>query len=303
MILLTGEGRGLDRIAHLDNVFRGATVILMGGAPTITTQPLHLLEARGVVSAAINNAARHFRPTIWFSGDHPGSFEPQIIEDPGIMKFAPHSHTTTQLRGRPYHERANLYLYVQDRDVPMGEFLCMRRDVPWYYNTMFVSLHILTSLGFKRIILGGSDFHPDGKQMYAHDTKLNQKEHDMNIRLYTKLVDELKLCKPVFEKAEVEFMDCSVRSKLADTYEHITMEKAIELCRENFPTEMLPSTELPHGTRFASEALRSKLNLSGTLPEQEEANNDEMAAGLDPEMVFEPPVDSSPPGGEMEEVM
>lgn len=302
MILLTGEGRGLDRIVHLDNAFRGATIILMGGAPTIEDLPLGMLQERGVVSGAINNAARHFRPTLWFSGDHPGSFEPQIVEDPGIMKFAPHPHANTKVRGRPYAERANLYFYVQDRSVPLGEFLSMRRDVPWYYNTLFVSLHILCSLGFKRIILGGSDFEPGDAKMYAHETNLNEREWEMNKRLYTKLTDDLKLCAPVFAKRGVEFMDCSVKSKLKDTYRYVSFEEAVQLCCEGFPPDMIDGKKLPHGTRFASKEMREKLKLSGTTPDQME-NKEAMPAGLDPDMVFEPPVDVSPSTDEMEEIL
>lgn len=269
MLLVSGAVTGLKKITHLDNAFHNATAILMGGAPSIKEQPLHLLEQRGVLSCAINNAARHFQPVLWFSGDHPGSFEPQIIEDPRIMKFAPFPYANNELRGRKYWERPNTHFYLQDSSVPFGDFLLTgRKMVPWYANTMFVSFHILYVLGVRRIILGGSDFEPSGDKMYAHDVELNSQERDMNVRLYKKLEDEIRSCKTLFEKAGLEIMDCSVNSKLRETYPHVTMEEAVALCRENFPEDMKDPKELLHGTRFASQKMRDKLKLIGTSADE-----------------------------------
>jgi hypothetical protein len=261
MILINGEGRALEKIIHLDGAFRKGTVILMGGAPTIKEQPLHLLSSRGVVSAAINNAARHFRPTLWFSGDNPLSFEPQILLDPGIMKFSPHCFAKNKVHGREMHEIPNTYFYVQTKDVELGEVLSSPREVPWYYNTLFAAIHILYRLGFRRIILGGSDFEAGEKQMYAHDTELSEEEWELNRRLYRRLVDELISCRSIFKQAGLELYDCSVKSKLGGTYPVLTMEEAVDLCRENFPAEMVDPTTLKHGTRFATDDWRKRMKL------------------------------------------
>jgi hypothetical protein len=260
MLLISGALNGIKKVSHLDNAFHNTTAILMGGAPTIKDQPLHLLEERGVLSCAVNNAARHFQPALWFSGDHPRSFEPQIIEDPRIMKFAPFPYANCDVRGRKYWERPNLFFYLQDASVPFGDVLVTgKRMVPWYANTLFVALHVLYSLGVRRIILGGSDFEPeeDGK-MYAHETSLNDQEQDLNRRLYKKLTDELKVSKPIFEAAGLEIMDCSVKSKLKGIYPHISMEEAVAICKEGFPGEMTDSKNLLHGTRFASPGARRR---------------------------------------------
>ena len=70
---------GATRLTFLDDMYKVGTVMLFGGAPTIAKLPLNYLSARGVVTAAINNAARHFRPTFWFSGDNPECYDLNII--------------------------------------------------------------------------------------------------------------------------------------------------------------------------------------------------------------------------------
>ena len=261
MILINGAGRTLEKLVHLDNVFDGGTVILMGGAPTIKEQPLHLLEQRGVVTAAVNNAGVHFRPTLWFIGDNPAGFEPQLLLDPVVMKFIPHCFAGNTVKGRALHEVPNTHFYVQTKDAELGELFSTPREVPWFFNTLFASLHILYRLGFKRIILGGSDFEPGPTQMYAHDTKLSDEERDMNIRLYQRLVGELIASKGAFEQAGVQLFDCSVKSKLKGVYPTLTMEEAVDMCLEGFPHEMVDTTTLRHGTRFASADWRKKMKL------------------------------------------
>lgn len=265
MILLTFSVGGQQRMCNLADVFKGRTAILMGGAPTIADQPLGLLEQRGVLSAAMNNAARHFRPTLWFSADHPGSFEPQIILDPNIMKFAPAGHSATVVKDLAYRDMPNMYFYLSDADVPIGQLLAPHVKTPWYRNTLLVGVVILRHLGVRRIILGGSDFE-FGRQVYAHEDGLAQHERELNQRLYSSQVYELKRLKPVFEQAEIELLDCSAKSKLSGVYPVISMETAVELALEGFPPEMVNSKTLPHGTRFAPDDVKDELGIPHLPP-------------------------------------
>ncbi len=265
MIMINYDSNGHNRMANLADLYAGCTVILMGGAPTILEQPLDLLSQRGVLSAAINNSAIHFRPTIWFSGDHPGSYEPQILHDPRIHKFAPAGHAVTEVNGKPYKEYPGVYFYIQDDKIPRGDFLGNLEHTAWYKNTLFIAIGILYHLGIRRIILGGSDFEFDG-QVYAHADGLTDKEKELNVRLYDSLVHELKRSKPVLEEAGLELLDCSVKSKLKDTYQWVTMEEAVALCLEDFPAQ-LPTTALPHGTKFAPAELKKQLGLDTEMDE------------------------------------
>lgn len=268
MILITYTPDGQQRMTNLADIFSGQTAILMGAAPTIAEQPLHLLEQRGVLSAAMNNAARHFRPTLWMSADHPACFEPQILHDPGIIKFSPVGHAETVIDGKPFRAMPNLYFYANEADVAIGELLTERMQTPWFQNTLLVSIALLVFLGVKRIILGGSDFE-FGEKVYAHDDGLAEHECELNRTLYASQKYDLRKLKPVFDKAGVELLDCSVKSKLEGFYRTLSFEKAIELCLEGFPQEMVDPKTLPHGTRFAPAQLKEKLGIPDLEPGQQ----------------------------------
>jgi hypothetical protein len=267
MIFLTFTPQGQQRMCNLADIFKGRTAILMGGAPTIAEQPLELLEQRGVLSAAMNNAARHFRPTLWFSADHPGSFEPQIIKDPNIMKFAPVGHSGTVVDDKPYRDLPNIYFYVSEPDIPIGQALASYTRTPWYHNTLLISVVLLHHLGVTRIILGGSDFE-FGRNVYAHEDGLADHERELNRRLYSSQVYELKRLKSVFEEAGVEIMDCSVRSKMVGVYPIVSLESAVQHALEDFPAAMVDPKSLPHGTRFAPAEMKDDLGIPNIAPDE-----------------------------------
>ena len=268
MILITYTPDGQQRMANLADIFKGQTAMLMGAAPTISEQPLHLLEQRGVLSAAMNNVARHFRPTLWVSADHPSCFEPQILYDPGIVKFSPIGHAETLLNDKPFRDAPNIYFYANKPDVAIGELLAERMQTPWYQNTLLVSIVLLNFLGVTRIILGGSDFEFEDR-VYAHADGLAEHEREMNRALYTSQKYDIRKLKTVFDKAGIELLDSSVKSKLGGVYRTLGFEEAIALCLENFPKEMVDPRTLPHGTRLAPATFKEHLGIPDLKPGQQ----------------------------------
>jgi hypothetical protein len=267
VVLITFTPEGQQRMCNLAGIFKCRTAFLIGGAPTLEKQPLYLLEQRGVLSAAMNNAARHFRPTLWFSADHPGSFEPQILFDPNIMKIAPAGHSSTVINDVAYKDVPNIYFYISKADVPVGQMFAPHVQTPWYRNTLLVSIVMLHHLGVRRIILGGSDFGFSGK-VYAHDDGLLPHERALNERLYKSQVYDLKRLRPAMEEAGIEMLDCSYASKMDGTYPVISMEEAVELALEDFPPEMVDPKTLPHGTRFANAEMKQELGIPDVPPGQ-----------------------------------
>ena len=233
---------------------------------------------------AINNAALHFRPTLWVSGDRPECYDPSILCDGTIMKFAPSIYSELEVNGVAYRKMPNIYFYIQEDGIPWDEYLSPRQGVPWYSNTLFVGIHILYQLGFRRIILAGSDFgYSKNGDMYAHQVKLGDLEKKWNMDLYNSLVRELRMLKPVMEKYELTFMDCSKYSRLSQTYKHITMEEAVDLCLEDCPKTCKDPAELPHCSKFASESIQKRI---AQWP------GHEMIASLVPETI---PLQQEPP--------
>lgn len=266
MILVHHTSTGERRAVDLQDLFHGQTCILVGGSPSLLTQNLRLLESRGVLTMAINNAARHFQPTLWISGDPPRCYEPQILLDPRITKFAPLHTAEMPVNNRPYWNNPNLFFYTAESNVPREEYLKNRASVPWYSNTLMAGIYVLYRLGVRRIVLAGSDFgagqptatEPDGS-MYAHATSLSEFERKWNMDVYNELVKDIRTLKPYFEANGLTLMDASVNSRLTSVYPHITLEEAVGLCRESFPREMVDPGSLPHCSKFAPQAMQEKI--------------------------------------------
>lgn len=267
MILVHFTPTGEKRVVDLQDLFAGQTCFLVGGSPSLLQQPLRLLESRGVLTMAINNAARHFQPTLWVSGDPPGCYEPQILKDPRITKFAPlHAAEQKTLDGSPYTKCPNLFFYSPDGSVAREDYLKDRRTVPWYNNTLSVGIYILYRLGIRRIILAGSDFgagpsteqEPEGS-LYAHATSLSALERKWNTDLYNDLVKELRMQQPYFESMGLEVLDASVHSRLAPVYRQVSLEDAVQLATTDFPKEMVDPKTLPHCSKFAPQALQERI--------------------------------------------
>jgi len=261
MIIIHHAKNGMRQVADMQNIYAGQTALLVGGSPSLREQPIHLLEQRGVLTMAMNNAAVHFRPTMWVSGDNPACYEPQILLDPTIIKFANMPHADIDVCGRKFKNMPNMYFYMPETNVSWDEYLGIRGSVPWYNNTLFVGIHILYMLGVRRIILAGSEFgfSKEGS-MYAHSTdQLGDFQKKWNLDLYNSLVRELRMLKPIFDQAGLKFMDCSKRSRISQVYDHISLESAVDLCLEGFPNEMISSNKLPHCSKFAPVPIQQRI--------------------------------------------
>lgn len=261
MILLRYTKTGEKRITDFRDLHVNGTCFLVGGSPSLKEQPIHMLEERGVLTMAMNNAATHFKPKMWVSGDHPQCYEPQILKDPGIMKFAPaHAAELKTKDDKMYRENPNMLFYIQKPEVPYNEFFEDVAEVPWYNNTLFVGIHILYNLGIRTIILAGSDFgfQKDG-EVYAHKTKLGALERKWNNDVYSFQVKELKLMKPLFDSNGLKLVDTSKNSKLSDTYEHVSLEEGLQLAKRSFPTSMVDPATLPHCSAFATDDLKKQV--------------------------------------------
>lgn len=264
MILIHYTPGGAQRVTDMTDTYKGQTAILSGAAPSLKTQPLQLLARRGVLTMAMNNAAIHFRPSLWCGVDHPSCFDPQILLDPGIVKFGNFNHAEATAKTPAgdirYRDFPNTHFYVPEADVPWDEYLEQRRSVPWYNNTLFTAIHVLYQLGVRRIILAGSDFAvSDTGAMYAHASELGALQTKWNVNLYNNQVYELRRLKPLFDQAGLELLDCSVNSRIRQVYRHVTMDEAVGLCLEHFPKTPVPPATLPHCSAFAPAGVKARV--------------------------------------------
>lgn len=262
LILIRFTKDGLKRMVDVTDAYQGKTAFLVGGAPSLKEQPIHRLEERGVITMAMNNTAMHFRPTLWVSGDNPNCYQPKILTDSTIFKLAPYVHAGAGINDLKlrYSQLPNMHYYLQETNVPWDEYLATRRGVPWYSNTLFAAIHILYQMGIRRIILAGSDFgfSKDGV-MYAHEVKYGDLEKKWNLDLYNSQVRELRMLKNIFDKAGLELLDCSVHSRIKQTYRHITMDEGVDMCIADDPKEWKPAAELPHASKFAPYSIQERI--------------------------------------------
>ena len=266
MILIHYTPNGMRRTVDIQDIFHGGTAMLVGGSPSLLEQPVDMLNDRGVLSMAMNNAAMHFQPTLWVSGDRPECYAPKILLDPTIMKFGIISHADVQLDkrydNRKYHQMPNQYFYIPEDNVPWDEYFANRRGVPWYNNSLFVGIHILYRLGIRKIILAGSDFgFSKTGAVYAHKTGLNDLEKKWNSDLYGSQAYELRRLKPLFDKFGLELYDSSLNSRISQVYTKLTFEEAIAMCKNAYPAVEVDSKDLPHCSKFAPESLKGKVAL------------------------------------------
>lgn len=263
MILIHYDPNGLKRTTDLRDIYHGRTAILLGGAPSLNSQLPEQMERRGVLIMAMNNAAMSVRPAMMCCGDHPDCYEPQILEDPTIMKFGPTAWAEQDavLHGanKKFHAFPNMFFYVQAANRPWDEYFAERPEVPWYNNTLFVAIHLLYQFGIRRIILAGSDFMFNDTAAYASGQRLGSLEQRWNLDLYNHLVRELRLLKPLFDKAGLQLLDASFNSRLSPVYPHITLEAAVEMCLEGFPAKRVDPQTLPHCSKYAPRNIKEAI--------------------------------------------
>ena len=129
--------------------------------------------------------------------------------------------------------------------------------MPWYNNTLLVSVHILYQLGVRRIILAGSDFSVGGEHSdYASGQRLVPLEKRWNTRLYNNIVRELRLLKPLFDQYNLELLDSSANSRLTPVYRNISLKDASQICLNGFPKTPVDADQLPHCSKFASKDIK-----------------------------------------------
>lgn len=260
MIFLRYTNDGLKRLIDFNELYKGQAAFLVGGAPSLKEQPIELLESRGVLSMAINNAALHFQPSMWVSGDNPNCYASRILKDPKIMKFAPGGGAELELFGQPFYKLSNLYFYANKPNIPFEEAFEFRPEVPWYQNSLFVGIIILYNLGIRTILLAGSDFgfEPEG-EIYAHKTDTDDFHKFWNNNVYTYQVSELTKLRTIFEKHDLRLIDTSKNSKLKHAYEHMSLEEGVALASANIPFGEDGVGEIPHCSKFADDATMKKM--------------------------------------------
>lgn len=249
----------------LFGAFRGATCFLICGGPSLRAMDLAPLQARGIITAAVNNvAATLIRPSLWFSFDEPGHFSETIWCDPAIMKFCREDRLALRVAAfDPASQRfvagqhlvrdcPNVWGYKVTNGWTPREFLTSRMPTggvedhkqdpegrAYYKTVMFPALRILYDLGFRRIYLLGADFHMTEASPYAFDETATASKIEQNNGMFGWINRRLEEAKPYMDLAKFKIWNATPGSALT-AFEHVDYNDVVK--REVARVEQTPVT-------------------------------------------------------------
>ena len=249
---LVGSAAGRPA-GFLENTQSGG-VFLMCGGPSLKEVDFDLFNQRGIVTAAVNNAATLFRPNIWVSVDKPGHFHEHIWGDSGIMKFtrwcvrdgvvrtrAANRLTTA---GRMARECPNTWFFEHQSTMDYKKFLSMNpmtwgtnnktetavdskgRKQPGKRSCMLPAIRLLYWLGFRRIYLAGCDFNMTPEATYAFDDPKRPSACQSNNGTYQRLNEWFGFLLPHFKENGLEIFNCTDGGNL-NAFPRKTLEAAV----------------------------------------------------------------------------
>lgn len=247
LFLYTSDGDSIS----LENFYRGSHCFLICSGPSLNNLDLSLLNKRGIVTMAVNNAWSVFKPNLWTCVDDPGNFLDIGWKDPSILKFAPLSHVHKQLQVkednglfRPSQfkvkEMPSVLYYRRNEKFELQNFLC-QNTVNWGNkdkemdelgnkggrSVMMAAIRILYYLGFRRVYLLGADFNMQtGKDNYAFKQDRSLSSVNGNNNTYKTLDSRFKALKPIFDSFNYKIYNCNSDSGLK-AFPYMSYEEAI----------------------------------------------------------------------------
>lgn len=246
----------------LKDMYRGRPAFLICSGPSLTTHNLALLQERGILTLAVNNAATVVRPNLWTCVDDPGNFCDVIWRDPGIMKFVPQPHMKKHFLVRDEHdnlvrseecvgdmpavfgyqrnEEFNAERWLYEETFNWGNHSRMRDSEgnKGSRSVMYIALRLLFYLGVRTTNLVGCDFRMEvGKANYAFPQDRTHSSVRNNNSSYRILNARLERLKPYFEQAGYRIFNCTPDSGLS-VFPYRTFDDAVARAAAQIPTRI-----------------------------------------------------------------
>jgi hypothetical protein len=257
-LVFTRDGHAI----RLCDMYRGHAAFLLCGGPSLCTHDLTVLNQRGIVTMAVNNAAAVFRPHLWITVDDPKNFLDAIWLDPGIIKFVPFAHMDRHFRTRDEQgqfarsvetvgDMPGVFAYFRNSTFDVKQFLYEEtfnwgnhdRRTDAYGNrgvrsVMLVALRMLFYLGVRRVYLLGCDFRMKHSQPnYAFEQDRSAESVSNNNNTYRVLNVRLNHLKPFFEKEGFDVQNCTPNNELT-AFPYVPFEEAIARATSFMPCRL-----------------------------------------------------------------
>jgi len=254
LFLYTSSGESIS----LENFYMGSSCFLLCSGPSLSRLDLSLLNKRGIMTMAVNNAWSVYKPNLWICVDDPGNFIDIGWKDPSILKFAPigHMHRNLQVK-----EDSGVFRTSQFKVREMPSVLYFRRNdkfevqnflnqntVNWgngekiidelgnrgSRSVMLSAVRILYYLGFRRVFILGADFKmQEGQDNYAFKQDRTTFSVNSNNNTYKALDSRFNALKPIFDSLNYKIFNCNKDSGLK-SFPFVNYETAIKQASANF---------------------------------------------------------------------
>lgn len=212
-----------EPVPALRDSWKGATVFLCCGGPSLAQLDLSLLQQRGIMIAAVNQvAATHVRPHVAITVDKTARFHSSIWSDSAILKIARYQTRDDRIAerhgddwkatGPAARDCPSTLFYKASTGFDAATFL-KAGSVVWggttklhgrqreTRNVMLAALRLLYWLGARRVVLLGCDFHMQPGQSYAFEDPKNSSAAGYNNNTYSILDQWFHELQPHFQAA------------------------------------------------------------------------------------------------------
>ena len=230
-------------------------VYLCCPGPSLANITTEMFNVPGVFSVALNTAYPKIRPAVWIGMDKPACYDPKIWWE-SFVKICRGSYTEEWCSGSSIRYCPNTYFAdVEDTDI-LDMYARRAHDTKfvWNKNSFITALHILIWMGAKRIHLVGCDF--GGTSDYYDDRVLSDTLRESNRKLYSQLVERLRLIYNNRSRNRMEIISCTPNSPINEYMPYIPIDEALAKSQSRVPQPMV--TEVLHAVDASLCSWKSK---------------------------------------------
>ena len=237
-----------DDPVNIENLYKGYSAFLICGGPSFAKLDHFKLRQPGVLTLAVNNAAKTFRPNLWTCVDNPDHFIRSIWLDPTILKFVPIEHANKQIfnsdqwtwTSHKVSQCPSVVYYRRNEQFQADTFLAEdtinwgnHRKYGGGRSVMLPAIRILHYLGIRRVFLLGVDMRMDEKNKYHFKQDRSASSIKGNNSTYEKLNRWFGQLRPIFEAQGYYIYNCNSASALT-CFDYIPFAEAIKFVVEQW---------------------------------------------------------------------
>ena len=219
--------------------------------PSLKDVDVSKLHGTGLFTMAINTAYPTVKkPDMWLGFDSPHCYSPDLYWQ-SFIKLTGGLFTDASLFNKKIRECKHTYFLTGDTEAKISDMFESKIDSKFYWHkcTMFVGLHFLLYMGFKRINLIGVDL--GGDTDYHDDRVLEPYQKKVNEEKYAETLDNLLEFATLAKEKGIEIVSCSKNSKANSFLEYKSVEQCQKEAAETMP-EPFWETRIHGGDAYMS---------------------------------------------------